>query len=324
VLGFLLPTLPWAIFASHQYGRLIAIEDVGAHGLAVAYPGPYAEVKGDSSQPVVGLRGLRVIGRAFAEAPSAFAGNLLERVSGLFHVEAGRWLFVDRCTRSRTAARRWTRLVRLGDVVFVIVMLAAPFGVALSPQRGVALLPALWLLLHVAITAAVGYTGVRFRAPIDAILIAFGAVALVPSAWRAASLPRLVAAGAVSALVAVPLLGSLPASAALPARYGTGRWMESDGKRVTNLFGDAGFNVPSPGGELQAEFWRGLDGRGDVSLRVLIDGEVAGTLTLPEGERGTRVVRGRARGGGTSWVEVQCLRCEGGRRLVSIAVGGVD
>src|SRR5262249_38703078 len=134
----------------------------------------------------------------------------LSVAQGMFHLYGPTWLKLHGTSVSAATApwTTWVSHIWL-DLLFAVLAIAAPIGLALSRQgRLAALLPA-WALLVIGISALAGFAGGRYRTPIEGVVICGASVAAARQWHRPA---RAVLAGGigVALLLAVTILPQLP------------------------------------------------------------------------------------------------------------------
>ena len=247
IAGFAAIALPFTLWISHEVGRLVLIENIGSYGLAVLSPDGREYFSGET--PTLISTGAFLWHR-LAVAPFAYLGELAEIAIGLFRLPGGSWLLELRFLPRASDAWAMKAAAHLtGDLVLVSAMCLAPLGlIARRPTRLAGLL-GLWIVVHVTFTALSGYSGHRFRSPLDFALIALAASALA-GGWRPLSARR----GLLALLVVVPMvLGaarSIGDSLQARAPYGVLEWPEDPRLPPTRVRAHSGFQVMSSEGRI--------------------------------------------------------------------------
>jgi hypothetical protein len=136
---------------------------------------------------------------------------------GMFHLYGPTWLALHGTSVSAATApwTAWTSHIWL-DLLFAILAIAAPVGLAVARQPRLAALLAAWVLLVIGISALTGFAGGRYRTPIEGVVIC-GASAAAARQWRRPSRAVLASGIAAALLLAMTILPQLPASFAARA-----------------------------------------------------------------------------------------------------------
>jgi len=219
-------------------------------------------------------------------------GYKADLVEGLFKVYGPSWLYHYGGAVRADHARIMGLVVHLSfDTLFVIVALLAPVGLAVAKQRQVSILAVGWIVFGVVASVAAGFTGLRYRAPLEGLLIG-GAAALLAGGARRPSWT-----GGSLALVVCLLMGAvtLPAyvdSWSAPVPYGLRGWTEGSGIPQTSARGAVGFYAPSSRGAIEVEI-EGMADTAPTDLVVKVEGVPMEHFQLaPGGHRSVRIAVG--------------------------------
>lgn len=309
--GFGVIVVPYTLFISVELHRFVLIENIGAYGIARLDPQGQQFFPASAVEPPTMVQAAAYAGRRFFSDPVGFMGGKISGVTGTFRLGGGRWLDSHASLPTASSARLAKIAAHsLGDALFAIFALAAPFGFVAAKHRAIARMLALWVLVDLGMTAMAGYAGQRFREPIDWTLLAFGAC-LLAGAERRTTPRSLLVCVALCVLMARGMLPSIGPAIDSRADYGVGPWENTSGTRSASAEGAAGFKTGVINGRLDVLLkTRNPEKRVAVVLRV--DGEsTADAVIGAEGYRlrlphvGTRAfveVEGAARGGKTGLV----------------------
>jgi hypothetical protein len=251
--GFAAVTLPYVWWISSEAGRLVIVEDIGSYGLARLSPDGIAYF--DGSMPTL-LTTAAFLWQRTAAAPLAYASELAAIISGMFQMPGGSWLEEHGHVRWMWQAAALKLHAHIGgDLVFAASALLAPFALVVARGRSGVPLVALWIGVHLLLTAVAGYSGERFRQPIDFALLVLASAALA-APWRGAPWTRRAAALGLLAPVVSGAWPTVGDSLGARADYGVLRWEVHRGSRTGELSPRAGFNLTPPGRTVELELSR--------------------------------------------------------------------
>lgn len=224
--GLLLPPLalgaaaaltvaPWVAYTCRAYGRCILIETGGSYNLWAFYdphesletinatleavPNPVARADLATQRGMARLREdpLIVLRKIPAEWRRLWAVNPIED------------RFLRASNYSDPPPALFLSALLLDDVLYLLVLCAAPFGLALTYRRPLAILLGLWLGVFTLVTLLTHAEG-RYRHFLFVALLPLAALALTrPGRGRLAPRPGL-AAGVALGLALLPALGAYP------------------------------------------------------------------------------------------------------------------
>ncbi|MBK5255279.1 MAG: glycosyltransferase family 39 protein [Vicinamibacteria bacterium] len=243
--GFCAVTLPYSIFISGEVQQVVAIENVGAYGIARLDPEGERRFPNGGVEAPTAVQVALFTGSQFLKDPAAFLLDKVSLTSGAFRLGGGRWLDLYGTFPTAKSAF-WGKIAAhsFGDILFAMFVLAAPFGFMSARQDTVAKLLALWVVTHLGMSAIAGYSGPRFREPVDWALLALAALLLSEEARPGLSRRRLVAALPPAILLGWTMVSSIKASVSGRADYGIGPWESDANTRTTTAEAAAGFKVP--------------------------------------------------------------------------------
>jgi hypothetical protein len=186
--GFFIPVIAYVLFISHAKGTLVLIDN---HAAAVQ------TWSIQLNQHEQGRFTTMV--RALAEQA---VWNWRDRATVarlMFHLSGPAWLASHGASANATTAfwTGWFAHVGL-DLLFVILTIAAPIGLAVAQRPRVATLLAAWALAVIGVSALAGFAGGRYRMPLEVVVICGGATA-VARPWRRPA--RVVLVGGIAAAV---------------------------------------------------------------------------------------------------------------------------
>jgi len=298
--AFALTVLPYVVWLSLAHGQLIPIDNHGSIEMD-----RNAGARTEQTPGVVDT--VRLLGTEMVTDPRRFAAGKLDMMRGLFQVQGGRWLQHYGLSPTATAATllKWTAHAGI-DLLFVLVVLAAPLGLAVARRPREALLVALWIPLLLALSVVAGYAGARYRSPIEPHLIVLASAALA-GGWRKGSKLWLVVGVAGSLAVAAIVLPQVPRSLAAHAEYGVAPWNGMVPGAATTAKGAAGVNLLPRSGTI--EFSVAL-AQGDrvVPAAVWLNGRRAATISL---RVEPHVVTLTSAAPGLSYVEIEPIPSDG-------------
>ena len=234
--GFALATVPYSVALSFHLGEPTFIENHG--GLRIM-----ARYGSDSDQRPEGLVSTaRILGRAFLESPAEMIKDWMGTASSLFHVNGGRLLQIYLAAATYAGAIIWKIAAHVGaDLLFIVCLALAPFGLVVARRWRVATLFGLWIVLNITLTTLSGFGGARLRAPFEPHMIVLAGVVLAGRYQRRSSgwlgLSFLLAV--VSMLTVLP---QVPRSLRARADYGV-NWTRPTRPKTTPIEGRVGFNL---------------------------------------------------------------------------------
>lgn len=270
--GFGAIVVPYTWFISVEMQRFILIENIGAYGIARLDPQGRQFFPASEVEPPTTIQTAAYASQGFLSDPIGFTGGKIGGLTGTFRLGGGRWL--DSHASLPTAAS--ARLAKfaahsLGDALFAIFALAAPFGFVGAKNRAVARILVLWILIDLGMTAMAGYAGQRFREPVDWTLLVFGACALA-GVERRMSGRSLLVCGALCVFMARAMLTSIGSAIDSRADYGISPWEDASGTRSASAQGAAGFKAGVINGRLDV-FLKTEDPGKRVAVVLRVDGE---------------------------------------------------
>jgi 4-amino-4-deoxy-L-arabinose transferase-like glycosyltransferase len=234
VVGFLLPTLPYVVALSTNFGEVALIDTHGSIHQTAVVPGASAPGVGETAA---------AIWRSMAAAPVEFVRQCLERARTLLHVNGGRILQIYVVTDSYPMALAWKTVVHTGtDLLVILAATLAPLGSAVCRNPRVAVVWLLWAAVNVGIASVGGFSGARLRAPFEPVLIVLAA-AMVSGTW-VLRWRWIAVAAAISVVIASAMLPQVPRSLAGWPDYGVewpSIWKRGNGR----IIGPAGVNIPA-------------------------------------------------------------------------------
>jgi 4-amino-4-deoxy-L-arabinose transferase-like glycosyltransferase len=240
--GLALPTVPYILALSLHTGQFTPIDSHGS--IHVASKGDTTDERAPSVSETVGA-----LARTIAVDPVAYLGESVELARSLVHVNGGRLLQIYVAPEAKAVAWAWKIALHASvDVLLILALVLAPFGLAFSRERRVAFFLCLWILVNVAVTTAGGFGGARLRAPFEPVLLILAGVVLA-GAWRPPRRPWIVLAAVVSLGLAAVTLPQLPRSFRAWPSYGV-RWATPLDRKSGTLWRKAGFNVLARGGSV--------------------------------------------------------------------------
>ena len=268
-------------------GQVIAIEDIGAFGIVRADLNSRTFIAGDT--PTITELG-QIIAAQLFEDPAAYLREKAWLVWMMFRVSGGRWLewHSSFSTPAMAGLMKWLSHAA-GDLVFASAAALAPVGFVVARRRPVAYLLGGWVALHLVMTAISGYTGPRFREPIEAPLFILAAC-VVAGGWRSVRRSQIAVGVVVAVFAGMSAAMSLPRSLAGRADYGMGPWRRASGvaRQATTVAGlPAGFNVrlarpaARPGrNRLAGVLTPTHEWPNPVEVEVWVNGRSDGTVTV--------------------------------------------
>lgn len=265
--GFALVVLPYIVWLSLSVGHLVLIDD---HMMIVQ-----TDVHGRSS-----------VAAAVSAAVAGFVNQLEAKVAlgrGLFQVYGLSWLYHYGNAASADGARWLGLLVHVTlDTLFVAAALLAPAGLAFARQRQVSAVLLTWIVFVIVASAAAGFTGPRYRTPLEGMLIC-GAAVLAGGAlrkpFRIAGLAAAAASLAIAAIVIPPYVASWRAS----VPYGLNGWTRGQGFEETFGRGATGFYAPAVNGAIRVEL-EGMPDMPPADLAARVEGVLVKTVHLTPGD----------------------------------------
>ncbi len=286
--GLCVVVVPYCALLFVETRQVIAIENIGGFGVLRAYP-PGRELVAGYAPTTAEV--IRVLWHRFEPAPFAYLWGIARTVLGSFQSSVGRgleWSWSFPSATTALIAKGFGHVA--GDFLFLCTILLAPLGAVLAKHRIAASLLVLWVAVHLFFTALAGYGGPRFRQPIEPVLFALAACALV-SAWRRAPRGALIAAAGVSLILAWPALRTLPYSLSSRADYGVGIWKTTEeGRTTSTTTGRTGFNVRASDDGVVVRLWS-LDDGGIGSapaVEIQVDGVSVGDVRIDDTGRSIR------------------------------------
>lgn len=292
VAGFFVVVLPWCIYVSLRMGQLILIDNMGSAALGMAYRELRPELH--TAPPATVIESLRMVWMAASRAPVDYVTNRLGDFQRLFRLVGGQWLELHAPVGSRMYALAVTDFARLSDLLFGLSAVLAPVGLVLARRRREAGMVALWGGVNVGLLIMFAWNGVRYRAPVEPVLISLAAVTLAGS-WSRAHWSAVVTALAVSVAIGTAVATSIPRTAAAAVTYGFRQWVHADGLYQAIIVGEAGFGVYTGGGSLDLSLSVAslTPPGGPVRVRVFVDGRQAGQVTVRGKDQRLRYVSAR-------------------------------
>lgn len=269
--------VPYIVAVSLDRGHLVLIDN---HAAILQTEGPGV------AAPTMRSTAESLVRNVWADVP--------ERVGmarGMFQVYGRSWLYYNGVAADASSAARLEWLVRLWlDLPFVVVAVAAPWGLALARRRRPTVVLISWAFFVVVLSVAAGFSGARYRAPLEFVLIAGAAIAGTAGLSQVARLgrSRWFGAAVVSLALAALTVPQLGTSFTARAAYGIARETVGRGEPLAILAtGASGFYVVATRGLLtftvEAE-----SGQPDGQLKVLVDGRHVTSAAI-SAERPTRV-----------------------------------
>jgi hypothetical protein len=274
--GFALVTATYIAWLSVTVGHLVLIDD---HMMIIQTD--MADRRSVPSAIAIALGG-------FVQA----VGYKAELVEGLFKVYGPSWLYHYGGAVRAEHAPLMGLVVHLSfDTLFVTIALLAPIGLAVARQRQVSALAVGWILFGIVASAAAGFTGLRYRAPLEGLLIC-GAAALIAGDVRRPSWTKGGIAIAVSLLLGAITLPAYIDSWSAPVPYGLRGWTEETGIPQTSARGAVGFYAPSLRGAIDVEIEAMADTL-PADLLVKVEGVPMEQFQLaPGGHKSVRIAVG--------------------------------
>jgi 4-amino-4-deoxy-L-arabinose transferase-like glycosyltransferase len=267
--GFALVTLPYILWLSAATSHLVLIDD---HMMI--------DQNADISDR-------RFMSNAIAITIDGFVNDIGWKATvarGLFKVYGPSWLYHYGGAVSEAMAPLMGLAVHVTfDGLFVAVAVAAPLGLAFARGRQVAVTMFAWILLVTAASAAAGFTGLRYRAPFEGLLIC-AAATVVGGGLRNRSRPALILASAATVVLAAITVPEYVASWKVSVPYGLNGWTREKSYEQTFGRGSAGFYAPAIRGAIDVE----LEGMADAptsQLLVRVEGVPVERLRLAPHER---------------------------------------
>ena len=287
--GLCVVVVPYCVLLFVETRQVIAIENIGGFGVLRAYP-PGRELVAGHAPTTAEL--IRVLWHRIEPAPLAYLWGLARTALGSLQSSVGRGLEWSWSFPSATTALMAKVFGHVaGDLLFLCTILLAPLGAVLARQRTAASLLVLWVAVHLFFTALAGYGGPRFRQPIEPVLFALAACAVV-SGWRRAPRGALIAAAGVSLILGWSALRTLPYSLSSRADYGVGVWKTTEEGRTTSTTTErTGFNVRATDDGLVVRLWS-LDDGGIGSaetVEIQVDGVSVGEVPIDEAGRSVQL-----------------------------------
>ncbi len=239
--GFGVVTVPWCIYISRQMGQLVPIENIGAVHFPVAYPESRTVVHHTAPAPTV-FETVSMVARVIVSEPVSFARDRLYDLLGLLQLRGGRWLQSSGMVHGEGAALLKKAVAHgIGDAPFLLSCSLAPLGYIAARRRTAANVFGFWVAVNLSLVSLFTFSGARYRAPVEPVLVILASAALsrqprrAPrAAWMLGSLAGVASAAAV--------LLSAPSSVHAGAPYGVLEW-RGHGERRGLSRGDAGFTV---------------------------------------------------------------------------------
>lgn len=291
--GFLALTLPYVVYISGVTGRLTFIESVGFYSLKhfshVSPSQPQVNLltmMADPSGPPTSVEVLRFLWADVSGSPAAFALKRLDYVRLLLKPGGGSLLASTFASGPIAASALKVAVHGALDLPFVLVLVLAPWGVAVARQRGLALFLAMWPPVYLLLVSTMLWAGTRYRAPIEPVLITLAA-AVIAGGWRRPGAAAMTAAAVVSAILLSLVAASAASVLGARANYGTARWPTDDG--VVTAPGSLGMYVTcsTPVLTFTVEPLAG-NANGPVTVDLRLDGRSADRLTLGDGPKTVR------------------------------------
>jgi 4-amino-4-deoxy-L-arabinose transferase-like glycosyltransferase len=279
-LGFSLFTVPYSVALSRHLGSPTFIENHG--GLRVAAE---AGARPGDRPPGLVATGVSIV-RGFLEAPKVTVKDWWETLASILHVNGGRLLEIYLGADTKLGSVLWKLAANgLGDLLFVAVLLLAPFGLALCRRPAPALFLAGWVVLNLGLTVLSGFGGPRLRVPVEPHWVALAAVVLA-GGWRRPARSSVVAAAAASLVLAWVVVPQLHRSFRARGDYGV-QWPLDPPPKRSAMTGAAGFNVLAANGFVELAV-RPRNPRGRTAVDVFLEGEAVERVMLETGERWIR------------------------------------
>jgi 4-amino-4-deoxy-L-arabinose transferase-like glycosyltransferase len=239
--GLALPTVPYIVALSLHVGQFTPIDSHGSIHVASQ------QGDTDDDRALSVSETVAALARTIAAAPIEYLGACAERARSLVHVNGGRVLQIYVAPETKAGAWMWKIALHASiDLLFIVALILAPFGVAFSRDRRVAFFLVVWIVVNIAVASAGGFGGARLRAPFEPVLLVFAAVVL-SGAWRRPRRPWLVFAAIGSLGLALVTLPQLPRSFRSWPSYGVA-WSKPLDRESGRLREKAGFNVLAGGG----------------------------------------------------------------------------
>ena len=279
--SFALLTVPYSIFISRSVGQAVFIENIGLYALKRPPPSKWDLrledfMKTPTAAPTT-QEALRYLRAELAQDRRDFVHERVDLVRLLLKPVGGT-LLPTLSAPSQTASRALKVAVHaLVDAPFIVAVVLAPFGMAVSrsPRFGAVLL--LWVLQHLGMLVLTLWAGARFRAPIEPALIVLASVFLAGS-WQRPRLAVAVGAVILSLTAGVFVARNLESVANGRANYGVHSWQI--GQSTSAAFvGRAGVHLAVTRPELTLSFTPAEQSAiRPVEITVHIDGRHAGSF----------------------------------------------
>ena len=272
VSGLCIVVVPYCVLLYVETRQVIAIENIGGFAVFRRFPVGQELVSGGAP---TSIELIRLLWHQFEPAPLANLWGIAGTALGSLQSSVGRglqWSWSFPSTTAAFVAKGFGHVT--GDFLFLVTILLAPLGAVLARQRIAASLLVLWVAVHLFFTALAGYGGPRFRQPIEPVLFALAACALV-CGWRRAPRGALIAAAVVSLILGWPALRTLPYSLSSRADYGVGVWATTGTGRTTSTTTErSGFNVRASDDGVIVRLWSLDDG--DIGSAEAVEIQVDG------------------------------------------------
>ncbi len=215
------------------------------------------------------------LARGIASSPRKALSDWSTTALSILHVNGGRLLQIYLGAESKLGAALWKAAVHLSsDLVLVLTLALAPFGLALCRKPDRALFLAAWVVTCFGLTVLSGFGGPRLRAPFEPHLMV-GAAVVLAGGWARPRRPALWGAGIVSMALLAAVVPQLGRSFAAKGDYGVDWPLDALPKRSVTE-GRAGFNVLAEGGFVEFAVRPRNDGK-PTRVSVLVEGTLAGS-----------------------------------------------
>jgi hypothetical protein len=288
--GFALVTLPYTIYVSQVADRFVFIENIGFYSLKRFNPASLVNPSvtltaqlADPSGPPSSGEVLRFLGSDLVGDPVGFSWRVADYVRLLLKPAGASLIRSLVAADERMATFLKTAIHATLDLPFMVVLVLAPLGAAVSRQRRFGLLLSFWVMLYLAMLSLTLWAGTRYRSPIEPALIILAATVFAGGWQRPTPGAAVIAAVITVGALAIVATSLGPLVAARP-NFGVDRWpiMPDETAQFT---GTAGVNV------VHAErLGFMIDGAAPhqppevVTVRVSIDGRQAGQFSMMTSE----------------------------------------
>jgi subtilisin family serine protease len=308
--GFAALTLPYSLALSLHLKQPTLIENHG--GILVA-----ARYMPTGRTQVPGLGGIvSAIAREVVRSPATFAQVTFDQTRSLLPLTGGRFLQDGVFAATAADASGWKVLAHAFiDGPWLLVVILAPLGAALTRSKPATALLAGWALLNLGLTALTGFGGSRLRCPFE-VHVALLASAAIAGGWAR---PRPLALGlgvAGSVLAALLMVPEVTRTAGGRANYGP-RWTLEEARTRAQVTGASGANVLTTGRGVDVALTNPGPTPIRVGLRVDDARLLEGAVIEPGTSRSLPVVSDRI---GLLFVQVESTTPDGRPALVDVQV----